>query len=237
MQLFYSTDIQGDLITLYNEEHQHCVKALRHKQGDTVYITDGIGGLYHAAILSIEKNKTNCAIHEKEVHTWEGSQISVAIAPTKNHARIEWFVEKAVELGISEICFFRSDHSERKHLNTERTARIAISAMKQSNQVFLPDIQYFDSFDTLLDHGRHAQSRLIAHCQEDLPFITSAHEDAKSTIILIGPEGDFSMAEIQKAKDAGFQGVSLGDTRLRTETAALTALILLKFKSYREALP
>ncbi|MBK9152328.1 MAG: 16S rRNA (uracil(1498)-N(3))-methyltransferase [Saprospiraceae bacterium] len=237
MQLFYSTDIQGEVITLHNEEHQHCVRALRHKQGDTVYITDGMGGLYHAAILSIEKNKTICAIHEKEIHAREGSQVSVAVAPTKNHARIEWFVEKAVELGISEICFFRSDHSERKQLNTDRTARIAISAMKQSNQVFLPDIQYFDSFDTLLEHGRQAQCRLIAHCQEDLPFITSAQEDAKSTIILIGPEGDFSMAEIQKSKDTGFQGISLGNTRLRTETAALTALILLKFNPHHTALP
>ena len=231
MQLFYSPDITPPLYTLSEEESGHCVRVLRLKEGDSLHITDGKGTLYRAEVEDAHPKRCTIRIVE-EHHEWEKRpySLTIAVAPTKNIDRIEWFVEKATECGIDRIVPILCDHSERKVIKGERLEKIAISAMKQSLKAYLPTIAPLTPIRTLLEEEFDGV-RLIAHCEEDMEriFMGELIDKGDNVMVLIGPEGDFSKEEIEAARKAGFREVTLGKERLRTETAALAAAMFTAF--------
>ena len=231
MQLFYCKDITPNAFcTLDAEESRHAVRVLRLREGDELNVTDGKGNLYtchivtandRACVVECVSNSSNQAIKQSNIH--------LAVAPTKNPSRMEWLVEKAVEIGVGEITLLNCDHSERSFLKTDRLEKLAISAMKQSLHTLLPEIhpavnlkEWLNSQFSILN----SQLKFIAHCEADKPRtpLATALQPGHDVVVLIGPEGDFSEGEIALALDCGFQPVSLGPSRLRTETAALYAV-------------
>ena len=231
MQLFYCKDITpGGFCTLDAEESRHAVRVLRLRESDELNVTDGKGNLYTCQI--VEASDKACVINCGDA-AGRGStdrvQIYMAVAPTKNPSRMEWLVEKAVEIGVGEITLLDCDHSERSFLKTDRLEKLAISAMKQSLHTVLPEIHPAVKLsDWLTSHLLPFTSHLkfIAHCEADKPRtpLAAALQPGRDAVVLIGPEGDFSEEEIALALDCGFQPVSLGPSRLRTETAALYAV-------------
>lgn len=222
MHLFYTPDIQ--LKQLPDEEAGHCVRVLRLKEGDSIALTDGKGVFYCAAITSATSKK--CTYEIVETHPmerlWKPS-IAVAVAPTKNMERMEWLVEKMTELGVDDIIPILCAHSERKILKPERLVKIAVSAMKQSVKPFLPHIHSMIPFSELMKTPFDGQ-KFIAHCYKDQKLdLKKAYTPFNNVLILIGPEGDFSEEEVDRALKQGYTPVSLGNSRLRTETAALAA--------------
>ena len=207
------------------------MRVLRLKEGDSLHITDGKGTLYRAEVEDAHPKR--CTIRIVEEHReWEKRpySLTVAVAPTKNIDRIEWFVEKATECGIDRIVPILCDHSERKVIKGERLEKIAISAMKQSLKAYLPTIEPLTPIRTLLEEEFDGV-RLIAHCEEDMEriFMGNLINKGDNVMVLIGPEGDFSKEEIEAARKAGFKEVTLGKERLRTETAALAAAMFTAF--------
>ena len=227
MHLFYQSN---PVDFLSEEDSRHAVKTLRLKPGDLIAVTDGNGNRYSAVITLADSRRCAYRITDTTTTSPRPFSIRICVAPTKNADRIEWFVEKAVEIGIERISFFFGQHSERKVLKLERLEKIAVAAMKQSLQSFLPQVDEAVSFGELLKTVPELQ-RFIAHLSTHEPPVNLANMATPSGqyAVLIGPEGDFSEPEIQQAIAAGFQMVSLGNNRLRTETAALTACQLLNF--------
>lgn len=227
MHLFYQPD-QVSFLT--EDDSRHAVKTLRLGVGDGIAVTDGHGNRYSAVITQADSRQCGFRITETQTTPSRPFSIRICVAPTKNIDRIEWFVEKAVEIGIERISFFFGQHSERRVLKLERMEKIAIAAMKQSLQSYLPQFDDAVSFSNLLETVSDEQ-RFIAHLPDNsVPANLAKTATAKSRyVVLIGPEGDFSEKEIQQAVAAGFQMVTLGPNRLRTETAALTACQLLNF--------
>lgn len=228
MQLFFVPNIDSDFYTLNEEESHHCVKVLRLVVGDSVSVSDGKGTLCHCTIMEAHPKHCLLKVDERiENHERHAFHLHVAVAPTKNTARMEWFVEKAVEMGIDEITPIICDHSERCVLRQERLQKIAVSAMKQSLKTFMPLINEpvnLNNFISNLNPIEPKSQRFIAYCDGD--HRTPLHEiyqPGHNALILIGPEGDFSTQEIESALAAGFHPVTLGQYRLRTETAALAA--------------
>lgn len=224
MQLFYTTEIVRDELFLRDEELHHASKVLRLKEKDTIHATDGLGNLYTANILSITKKELVANISAKEFQSAE-EYAHIAVAPTKNADRIEWFVEKAVEIGIKSIFLIDCKHGEKKKINEERLQKKVLSAMKQSMGVWLPKIQSLQPFGSFIKEiASHEVSKFIAYVDfENSVHLKDKLEKGKDNLVLIGPEGDFSREELDLAFAAGFQKVSLGRKRLRTETAALAA--------------
>lgn len=227
MHLFYTPDINSDLYTLSEEESKHAVRVLRLKLGDKIELIDGHGGFYDAEI--IDDNQKRCSVKiigtKKE---WEKRNVflHIAIAPTKNNDRTEWFVEKAVETGIDEVSLIDCDNSERTVMKVERLQKVAISAMKQSLKAYLPKLNEIKVFKKFIEETNSFKGeKFIAHCnyRGTLPHLKSAYTPKTNTLILIGPEGDFTMDEVNHALQNGFKEISLGSSRLRTETAALYA--------------
>lgn len=220
MSLFYSPGISQGNDSLDAEEARHAIKVLRLQKGDPLLITDGLGKIYNTTITEINKSSCRFAIgHITEIPKSK-YQIHIAIAPTKNIDRIEWFAEKTTELGIHEISFISCKNSERKVVNLERIQKKVISAMKQSGQAWLPVLHPIKSFEKLL---RDKGLNYIAHVD---PLNTVQLKQAERNgdyLVMIGPEGDFSPEELQLAMDKSFQKVSLGTTTLRTETAGIAA--------------
>jgi 16S rRNA (uracil1498-N3)-methyltransferase len=207
------------------------VRVLRLREGDELHITDGRGTLYRAEVE--EAHPKHCTIRiVEEHHEWEKRpyRLTVAVAPTKNIDRIEWFVEKATESGIDRIVPILCDHSERKVIKEERLEKIAVSAMKQSLKAYKPEIAPLTPIRALLAKPFEGV-KLIAHCEEDVErvFMGDVVTKGEDVMILIGPEGDFSREEIEAARKAGFREISLGQSRLRTETAALAATMFTAF--------
>lgn len=224
MHRFYAPDITTTML-LPDEEAQHCVRVLRLKEGEEVEVVDGKGHLHLCRILNA--NAKNCAVEiagTTDVKPHCGCRITVAIAPTKNMDRMEWMAEKVTEMGVDRIVPLLCRYSERKVLKTERLRKILVAAMKQSLKATLPqldDLTPFDDFMKTLPDGQ----RFIAYCDPAIPrrdFVKECLPESDVTI-LVGPEGDFSQPEIRAALDAGFIPVSLGDSRLRTETAGVFA--------------
>lgn len=227
MHLFYTPNITSETYTLSEEESKHAVRVLRLKIGDTVHLIDGTGGYYTASI--IDDNQKRCTVKivtaEKEFgkRTWK---LHIAIAPVKNMDRMEWFVEKAVEIGIDEISLLDCSKSERTIIKTERLHKTAVAAMKQSIKAYLPKINELAGFDKFINDSKSfSGEKFIAHChsRESLPHIKTYYALRQNIMILIGPEGDFSEDEVKLAVNHGFKEISLGKSRLRTETAALYA--------------
>ena len=224
MKLFYIPEVSGDLITPNAAESKHMIKVLRLNQGDRVQVVDGKGGFYEAEIINANPKKCVLSvIHTQREFGKRNYRLHIAIAPTKNTDRFEWFLEKSTELGIDEITPVLCDHSERKVIKPERLTKIMISAMKQSIKAYLPKLNPLIPFSILADSAAE-KNKYIAHCTDgDKPHlkdISGANQDA---LIMIGPEGDFSPEEIAQAKNKGFAEVTLGKSRLRTETAGVAA--------------
>lgn len=225
MQLFYSPDIPEDSNTFSfsREESKHIVKVLRKSVGDTLYITNGNGILLTAEIEFISNNKCNAKIVSKEKQEKRNYNIHLAVAPTKMNDRYEWFLEKATEIGIDTVTPTICDHSERKVIKKERFERILQSAMKQSLNCYLPKLNDAISFKDFINQKIEGQL-FIAHCEDtDRKSLKNELKAKTDVTILIGPEGDFSVKEIEMALKHNFIPVTLGTTRLRTETAAIVA--------------
>ncbi|MGB0886266.1 MAG: RsmE family RNA methyltransferase [Chitinophagales bacterium] len=224
MQLFYQANIEDTNIVyeLDSQESFHAFKVLRKTVGDVIFVTNGKGDMFQAEIVSISKKKCSIKIIECKSNNTKPSKLTIALAPTKNISRIEWFVEKAVEIGINEIKFFTSQNSERRILKEERLQLKALSAMKQSLKAYLPKVSTLQKLEYLLkNESQNYETKLIAYCKEDSIQLVNNVENTKNTIILIGPEGGFSEKEVALAEHFGFKSVSLGSSRLRTETAAI----------------
>jgi len=230
MRFFFSEELKADteVIELNAEDSRHCVKVLRLRENDSITLTDGAGGLYTGYISRADMRQCQVKIQDYAFHPVPNHYIHIALAPTKNIDRIEWFVEKSVEMGIQEISFFTSRYSERKVLKKERLERIAISALKQSLQYHLPKINPITSLEEVIKNIPESTIRYIAWTPEDREnhFLKRVQPD-QSCCILIGPEGGFSIEEVKRAKLLSFEAVSLGNSRLRTETAAVAATYIL----------
>ena len=221
----YAPDITRPVHTLSEQESMHCIKVLRMGAGDTVHLTDGAGALFLGSIEN--PHPKHCTVRITDTVEQFGRlpySLSVAIAPTKNIDRLEWFAEKATEIGIDRIIPIECTRSERRTLNTERIERVVVSAMKQSVKAYKPEIAPLTPLRELIMRPFDG-TKLIAHCDKsaDRIQIGRAVEKGSDVLILIGPEGDFSPEEITFARENGFRDATLGDQRLRTETAALYA--------------
>ncbi|MEM9885483.1 MAG: 16S rRNA (uracil(1498)-N(3))-methyltransferase [Bacteroidota bacterium] len=224
MQLFYTTQIENTRAQLAVEERRH-LNVLRKKVGDFVHLVDGKGHIFKAEIVELNKKKCSLAIRAMiradKLPFW----LHIAIAPTKNIARFEWFLEKATEIGVQEITPIFCKHSERKRIRLDRLEKILISAMKQSNRTFLPKLNEAVDFSTFLALQTTLPAfRYIAHCeQSEKVDLWSNYQAGQDVVLMIGPEGDFDPSEIEVAKANGFLAVRLGEARLRTETAGIVA--------------
>ncbi|MGZ4055613.1 MAG: 16S rRNA (uracil(1498)-N(3))-methyltransferase [Bacteroidia bacterium] len=227
MHLFYTPDISSTNYTLNEEESKHAVRVLRLDIGDKIQLIDGAGGWYEAEIT--DNNPKRCSVTiidtKKEVgkRNWH---LHVAVAPTKNMDRLEWFIEKATEIGIDEISLLDCNNSERTIVKSERLNKVVISAAKQSLKAYLPKINEMLDFKKFIVASEDFKGlKYIAHCnyRGSLPHLKTTYSPEQDVMILIGPEGDFSLDEVKFALEHGFVEISLGAARLRTETAALYA--------------
>ena len=223
MHLFYTPDI-AERNDLPSEEAAHAVRVLRLQAGDEIALTDGKGCFYKAEISTANQKRclVNILAKEEQPPLWKG-HLHLAMAPTKNMDRIEWFAEKATEIGFDELSFLNCRFSERKVLKTERIEKILVSAMKQSLKARLPILNEMTDFKRFIAQPRPGK-KFIAHCHEgEKPLLQTQIVPGEDALVLIGPEGDFSEEEVRLAIENGFQPISLGRSRLRTETAALVA--------------
>lgn len=233
MQLFYAPDITPPLYTLNEEESKHCIKVLRLGVGDRLHITDGRGNMYECKVSIADARR--CTI--EVVGTTEEFEkmpynLTMAVAPTKNIERFEWFLEKATEVGVTRFVPIVCDHSERRIIKHDRELRVITSAVKQSLKAYHPTLDDLTPLKQLIAEPFDGQ-KFIAHCDSSFDeaahkrlYLPSVIEKGKNILILIGPEGDFSPEEIKFALANGFQPISLGEQRLRTETAAVVATVM-----------
>ncbi len=232
MNVFYLPDAQEGNVTLPEEESKHCVRVLRMDVGDRFIVSDGKGFIYDATleipnpkkVVAVLSNKRNGYDH------WP-FRLEIAVAPTKLNERIEWLVEKATEIGVDKVRFFTSFHSERRTINLERFRKISVSALKQSMKSRLPEIDDIVTFEKLVKTPFDGD-KYIAWIDDDVKDnLCDVYKKGSNALILIGPEGDFSKEEANFAITNGFKPVSLGNARLRTETAALTACFTVQLKN------
>lgn len=230
MNYFYVDKIEEPSITLNESDSKHCVQVLRKKVGDQIAVLDGKGKLFYADITKADKKACRASIIEiKEFSRNRDYTLHIAIAPTKNINRFEWFLEKACELGIDEITPIICHNSERKNLREERLNKILISAMKQSGNKFLPRLNPIRKWGDFLMRSKNDNgTKLIAYVREKSNTITKNYKASDDVTIIIGPEGGFTEAEIEEANRHGYKEVSLGGSRLRTETAGIFACSVIK---------
>lgn len=230
MQLFYAPDIKGVTYILNEEESKHCVRVLRKKIGDIIHIIDGRGGLYKCEIT--DDNAKKCVVcvteHIKEFEK-RPYTLHLAVAPTKNIDRFEWFLEKSTEIGVDCITPLECDHSERKIVKNERSEKVITSAIKQSLKAYHPVFESMTSFKEFVCRDFGSKELFIAHCEEseEKIILNKLASIGGHYVVMIGPEGDFSLDEIALAKEKGFKFISLGKSRLRTETAGVMAAAFL----------
>ena len=236
LPLFYCPDFSERNPVLSPEESHHATRVLRLKAGQAVQVTDGKGSVFQAIIRQTAEKNT--LLDVSSVETGVGKRnyyIHLAIAPTKNADRLEWMTEKCVEIGIDELSLLLCERSERKQLRLDRLEKIAVEAMKQSQKAFFPKINALQPFEDFIKKNFTGE-KYVAHLNDtDRLLLAQTARPEQSYCVLVGPEGDFSAGEIETAKKAGFAAVSLGESRLRTETAGLVAchtLHLIQFQSY-----
>ena len=230
MELFFSRDIEGGICRLDHDESGHCIKVLRHRCGDEISVIDGEGTLYRCKITS-DSHKGVEAMVLEQVENWGGHpyRLHLAVCPTKNNDRYEWFAEKACEIGFDVLSPIIGEHSERKILKTQRVEKILVSAAKQSLKASVPAVNEPVSVKEFIKASAADGLKLIAYCFDDENIPRRSIKEVLDTYdgtditVMIGPEGDFSQEEAKLALDAGFIPVHLGASRLRTETAAVTA--------------
>ncbi len=230
VRFFYTPAPQSCMLP--DEEAAHAVRVLRLTEGDGIFLMDGKGTFYRAEITEADKRRCLYRIVDTmpQPRQWRG-HLHLAVAPTKNMDRIEWLAEKATEIGFDELTFLDCKFSERKVVKTDRIDRILVSAMKQSRKAELPRLNAMTPFGQFVAEERRGQ-KFICHCYEDnLPRLSDMLVEGEDAVVMIGPEGDFSIDEVRTAEDAGFVPVSLGKSRLRTETAALVAVHLMHLRN------
>jgi 16S rRNA (uracil1498-N3)-methyltransferase len=227
MQLFYAADFTAPEYTLSEEESRHAVKVLRLVEGDTLHITDGRGSLYRCEVASAHQK--HCLVRVVE-HFEEFEKmpyrLTMAVAPTKNIDRYEWFLEKATEIGVTEVVPIVGEHSERKVIKAEREEKVITAAVKQSLKAYHPHLAEITPFAKLV-RAEFTGRKFIAHCGDAVKekrYLASTLRKGEDVMILIGPEGDFSPEEVQLAVANGFEEITLGTQRFRTETAAVVAV-------------
>ena len=227
VRFFYVPDAKSGILP--SDEASHCARVLRLKEGDELMLADGNGVFYKAQLTAVSNHKCLYSIVEEDVQekAWEGN-IHIAVAPTKNMDRIEWFAEKATEIGIDRLSFLNCRFSERTVIKNERVAKILVSALKQSHKAFMPQLDEMTPVEQVVAEPFDGM-RCIAYCDEQLPrdqrqTLASVYKPGSDVMVLIGPEGDFSPEEVQAAMVAGFLPVTLGESRLRTETAGMMAV-------------
>lgn len=224
MHIFYTPELSGNIYTLDETESKHCIRVLRLEKGDEITLVDGCGGFFTAEIT--DPNPKQCAVKVIKSELNFGLlnfQVHIAIAPTKNIERMEWFLEKATEIGITRITPLLCRYSERKEIKNNRLEKVMVSAMKQSLKAYLPQLGELTKFNEFIRQPFEGQ-KFIAHCEEkQRELLKNVVKSGENYLILIGPEGDFSSEEIDMAIKAGFRPVSLGVSRLRTETAGVVA--------------
>ena len=224
MNVFYLPDAQLGTISFPEEESKHIVKVLRMKEGDRFCVTNGNGSLFDAELVDAHPKRAMADLsNQRNGYDIRDYKLSIAIAPTKLNERTEWFLEKATEIGIDEVKLFASYHSERRAANVERFRKIVVSAMKQSVKSKMPLVEEMVSFDKLVKQNFDGQ-KFISWIDDDVKDqLCDLYKKGENAIVLIGPEGDFSKEEVELAKENGYVPVSLGEARLRTETAAVVA--------------
>ncbi len=232
MHLFYTPDINTSTYVLSEDESKHCIKVLRLNEGDHIYLVDGRGGFYETHI--IDAHPKRCMVQVLDVKLNYGKRnyhLHIAISPLKSPDRFEWFLEKATEIGIDEITPIITQRSEKRELKLDRANKIIESAMKQSKKAFHPKINEAIAFNKFIEANHIENNKLIAHCLDTDKISMNAlnAEQEKNYLILIGPEGDFTEQEIELAQENKFIAISLGESRLRTETAAIKACVLAAF--------
>ena len=238
MEIFWTEDIAGGICRLGEEESAHCVRVLRHRAGDRINIIDGHGTMYECTLVADSPKGAEARI-EQAHQNWGGHpyDLTMAVCPTKNIDRYEWFAEKATEFGVDRIVPVIGEHSERKILKPERMNRILLSAAKQSLKASIPELSDKISVREFIESTAEKDAlKMIAYCFEDGQERTSIREvleknDAKEVIVLIGPEGDFSREEADAAVAAGYVPVHIGESRLRTETAALASVSMVYYRN------
>ena len=229
MQLFYAPDITLPLYTLGEEESKHCVRVLRLAEGDHLHLTDGRGDLHLCEVVDSHPKRCTVRVISTE-HEFEKMpyKLVMAVAPTKNIERFEWFLEKATEVGVSEVIPLECAHSERRTIKLEREQKVITAAVKQSLKAYHPYLHDMTEVRKLLDMPFEGR-KFIAHCGEAVKgktYLPKAISAGESVMVLIGPEGDFSPEEVAMAVDRGFEEITLGYQRLRTETAAVVAVTM-----------
>ena len=229
MQLFYCPDLKGSTHLLNEEESKHIIRVLRLKNGDFIHLTDGKGGLFKAEL--IDDHPKRCTVQIVESKAEYGKRdytLNMAVAPTKNISRYEWFLEKATEFGIDEITPIICEHSERKEVKNQRLEKVIISAVKQSLKAYVPTLKQSQKFIDFVKQEFSGQ-KFIAYCEGKPKHLKELYKAKSDVLILIGPEGDFSPEEVKLAQANGFDIISLGESRLRTETAAIAACHAINF--------
>lgn len=223
MQLFFCSDITTGNYTLNEEESKHCIRVLRLKIGDIIYLTDGNGNLHKTELVADHPKRCTVKILEtKKEYGKRSFSIHMAVAPTKSIDRYEWFLEKATEIGIDRITPIICEHSERKEVKINRLEKVVISALKQSLKAYLPKLSGIVKLNHFINQPFEGQ-KFIAYCEGEPQLLKNLYKPQNDVLILIGPEGDFSPDEVEQAMKKGFVPVSLGNSRLRTETAAIAA--------------
>lgn len=233
---------------LPEEEAQHAIRVLRLEVGEDIMLIDGCGAFYEAEVTATDKRHCHYSIRKTlpQQKLWT-PHLHIAVAPTKNIDRVEWFVEKAVEIGVDEISFLNCQFSERRNIRIDRIEKIVVSAMKQSRKAWKTKVNELEDFKSFIKtNGMEYKNRFICHCFDEQDIARSMNNQYKDclshtkpllrdvitanhdTLVLVGPEGDFSIEEVVLAESTGYQSVSLGDSRLRTETAGLVAVHLMR---------
>lgn len=230
MHLFYTPDIKGESYRLSPEESKHCVRVLRLREGDEISLIDGRGGFYTGEISRAEARGCEVKITGKtEEYGKRNFRLHVAVAPTKNIDRMEWMLEKCTEIGTDEFTMIDSAHSERKVVKEERLEKVIVSAVKQSLKAYVPQLHPVTDFRCFVNSQKEGQ-KFIAHCNPgEKKHLNDVYVPGADAVILIGPEGDFSEEEVKWAEEAGFLPVTLGESRLRTETAGVVACHSINF--------
>jgi 16S rRNA (uracil1498-N3)-methyltransferase len=224
MQLFYVPNVTKNKIVLDENESKHAIRVLRLNTGDKVQVVNGSGGFFTAEITEPHPKKCKLTLTESNLEYGKRNfRLHIAIAPTKNNDRFEWFLEKATEIGLDEITPLLCERSERKTIKPDRLEKVLISAMKQSVKAYLPKLNPITPFGKFLKES-NASQKFIAHCNEgEKPHLKNEIKAGGSVLILIGPEGDFSPEEVKQAQKSALKSISLGNSRLRTETAGVVA--------------
>lgn len=236
MAIFYAPNLgTSDKYTLSEEESKHAVKVLRMSENSTLELIDGLGTFCKASVLVAHPKK--CEVHIQQRIKQKPSrkfELLMAVAPTKNMSRFEWFIEKATELGVDGFIPLRCEHSERKTINVDRLKRLILSAAKQSKQAYLPTLSDIQTFEGIVEKYHQAAHCFLAHCSDDVnkSHLINQSVYKPQVVIFIGPEGDFSEIEIKLAKKLGVEAISLGEARLRTETAAIAACHIANIWNY-----